>query len=225
MRTETIACAKRPDGSFSRRAVMALSGVLMLAGALLVGLAPAMAEPIAPPDAEAHIQNLGDRVVSIINDGGLSLEEKKSQMADIVREGVDIRQVGILSAGRAWRSADEAQRAEFLDLFEQYLVATYSRRLDEYSGTSFEVTGSQPVGKEDVMVVTRVQGPKSAPGDVGWRLRDRGQGPKIIDVDFGGVSMLKTQREEFAAVIERAGGKFDALIEAIQSKVQTPEAG
>lgn len=209
--------------SIGRRPLLAMAGALAMTAALF-GAGPAPAAPVAQQDAEAYIQALGDRVIDLLNDASLTPDTLAEQMAGIVREGVDIKQVGVLSAGRHWNAADDAQRQAYLGLFEQYLVATYSRRLDEYSGTSFSVTGSQSVGKEDVMVVTRIAG-NGPPSDVGWRLRDRGTGPKIIDVDFGGISMLKTQREEFAAVIERAGGNFSALIDALEQKVQTADAG
>ena len=200
-----------------RRAFAVCAGVALLC-ASQVGLAAAA--PVNQQDAEAYIQDMGSRVVALLNDSASSEAEKAEKMAGLVNEGIDIEQVAVLAAGRSWRSADDEQKAAYMDLFRKYVTATYTRRLDEYAGTSFAVTGSQPVGREDVLVVTRIEGGGGPPSDVGWRVRDRGAGLKVIDVDFGGVSMLKTQREEFAAVIERAGGEFDALIEALEERVR-----
>ncbi|MEM1398644.1 MAG: ABC transporter substrate-binding protein [Pseudomonadota bacterium] len=195
-----------------------------VAACAMLGAAPAWAVVVEADAAEAFVQDLGDRVVGILSDSSLSEDQIVEGLATLIREGVNIPLVAQLAAGRYWRVAEEAQQASYLDLFEQYLIATYTRRFDQYSGESFTVLGSQPVGKEDMLVVTQIEGGGSAPAKVGWRLRDRGDGPKIIDVDFAGVTMLKTQRDEFAAVIERGGGKFDALISALEKQVQSASA-
>ncbi len=197
---------------------------LALGALTILPMHPAAAEPIDRQEAETFIQSLADRVLAILQDTSLSADDSTAQMAVILREGLDIELVGRFAAGVHWRNAEPEQQRAYLDLFEQMIIQTYARRFDEYSGETFSVSGSQPVGKQDALVVTQIESASSPPVNVGWRVRDRGAGPKVIDVDVEGVSMAVTQRNEFAAVIERGGGKFDALIEALEKQVQTAEA-
>lgn len=203
-----------------RRSFLAMACALALA----LPSGPADAETIDQDAAETFIQTLGDRVLEILRDSSLSQTDSTARMADVLRDGLDIELVGRFAAGVHWRDAEPDQQQAYLELFEQMIIQTYARRFDEYSGETFTVSGSQPVGKSDALVVTQIESANTPPVKVGWRVRDRGAGPKIIDVDVEGVSMAVTQRNEFASVIERGGGKFDALIEALEKQVQTAEA-
>lgn len=205
---------------FARRSFLAVA----LGALAFLPVHHASAETVDQQEAEAFIQSLADRVLAILQDTSLSAEDSTARMAVILREGLDIELVGRFAAGVHWRNAEPEQQQAYLELFEQMIIQTYARRFDEYSGETFSVSGSQPVGKQDALVVTQIESANSPPVKVGWRVRDRGAGPKVIDVDVEGVSMAVTQRNEFAAVIERGGGKFDALIEALEKQVQTAEA-
>lgn len=203
-----------------RRSVIAMAAAIFF----VVPIGQGLAETVDQDAAESFIQSLGDRVLEILQDSSLSADDSTARMAEVLRDGLDIELVGRFAAGVHWRDAEPDQQKIYLELFEQMIIQTYARRFDEYSGESFSVSGSQPVGKSDALVVTQIESADTQPVKVGWRVRDRGAGPKIIDVDVEGVSMAVTQRNEFASVIERGGGKFEALIEALEKQVQTAEA-
>jgi phospholipid transport system substrate-binding protein len=83
----------------------------------------------------------------------------------------------------------------------------------EYSGQTFQVTGSRPDGDSDFIVRSQInQGDGRPPVSVDWRVRDYGDRMQILDVVIEGISQGATQRQEFASIIQRNGGSIDALI-------------
>ena len=82
------------------------------------------------------------------------------------------------------------------------------------------MVASRPVGNWDILVQSRVLPPGNQPPRVDWRLRDRPEGPVVIDLIIEGISLLVTQRSEFAAVLERAG--VDGLLAELNARVAQP---
>src|SRR5262249_17975752 len=110
------------------------------------------------------------------------------------------------------------EQQEFLQLFSEYVVRAYAARLAEYAGEPFRVTGSRPNGAETVVSSQIIRG-NGAPINVEWFLINAGGHFRITDVYVGGVSMKVTQRDEFAAVIQRSGGQVSGLIALLRQKV------
>jgi phospholipid transport system substrate-binding protein len=191
------------------------------------GLLIAIAAPAQAADqraAETFIRDLGDRAVEIFRQPDLTPEAAVPQFRQLFSASFDVPTVGRFVLGRYWNVATPAQQQEYLALFEDLVVETYARRFSGYSGESFEVLGSRPEGDNDVMVHTRIVRPEGPPVAVSWRTRERGGRPKIIDVVVEGISMLVTQRNEFAAVIQRNGGRIDALLDALRMRIATAQA-
>ena len=120
--------------------------------------------------------------------------------------------------GRYWRSASDEERQEFLKLFDDYIVFVYGTRLSDFNGETFKVRGSRSDGNGTI-VSTDVYSPgASAPIKIDWRLIDQNGGFKITDVIIEGISMLVTQRSEFASVIQRQGGQIGGLLALMREK-------
>jgi phospholipid transport system substrate-binding protein len=190
------------------------AGLLLLV--LLVQPAQAATEPEA---ARQFIRDLGDQTIQIMKDESIGLDQRVSEFRDLFRSGFDVPTIGRFVLGRYWRSASDEQQRTYLDLFEDWIVQTYARRFSDYSGETFEITNVRPEG-DDVQVTTRIVRGDAPPVDVAWRVRDRNGTMKIIDVKVEQVSMLATQRDEFAALIQRNGGNVQALIDALRERVQ-----
>ena len=175
-----------------------------------------------PDRAEEFINNLGEEVLEVLQRGELSESEAREEFGRIFRTGFDIPTIGQFVLARYWRQADSDQRREYIDLFEQMVIETYARRFREYSDEQFEITRTRPEGDRDVLVTTRVYRPGGGDSvEVAWRVRDRDDGPQIIDVIIEGVSMGVTQRQEFASVIERNNGSIDALLDQMRDHVNS----
>ena len=111
------------------------------------------------------------------------------------------------------------QRADYLDLFGEFIVKTYAKRLGGYSGEAFVVLKSTVTGKKrDVIVKTRIDRPSGPSLKATWRVRKFGDQDKIIDVSVEGVSMAITQRQEFASVTRRSG--LEGLLQILRARTE-----
>ena len=147
----------------------------------------------------------------------VSPAQRVARFRELFREDFDIPGIGQFVLGRYWRTATPEQQQEFLRLFQEYIVQAYSSRLGEYGGEPFRVTGSRPSGEETV-VSSEIDRRGGNRVQVDWYLTSRGGRQKITDVYVGGVSMKVTQRDEFASVIQRNGGRVDALLAQLRQR-------
>lgn len=200
-----------------RRAIMKAVAAVAVAAAF-----PLVAGPVLAQDAGAgaFIQNLGNRAIKTFSDKANAPKAKEKFHALLV-EGFDVPYIARWVLGRYWNVANDAQRQEYLGLFERMIVDAYAGRFAEYSGETFKIIGTRPEGDADSSVTTQIVRPSGPPVNVDWRVRKTGGAYKIIDVSVEGVSMGVTQRSEFASVIQTNGGQFDGLLKALRAKVST----
>ncbi len=204
----------------TRRQLLQGAGMLMgLIATSRVGHAASAAER----DAEAVVNRLVDHILQLIQQDSEGKQQERRLMAAIENE-TDLSLLARMTLGRYWRRATSRQQKAFVDLFRSYLLRSFSTRLRRYAGSDlgaarrrFAILATQPVGKKDVIVRSKVAPPSGPPLQVDWRLRHRGGQPVIIDLVVEGVSLLITQRSEFGSVLERVG--IDGLIHELQDRV------
>jgi phospholipid transport system substrate-binding protein len=168
--------------------------------------------------AQQMIQEVGVQVLAILRDQGLDNQQKFDRLVALLEGPIDLGLIARLILGRHWRSASEAQRTEYLQLFRAFALDNLASRLHVYDGQDFEVVGAQAVDERDAVVATRVTGGGRPPLKVHWRVRERDDGHLVaIDVIVEGVSLIVTQRSEFSAVIERSG--MDGLLAELRQRV------
>ena len=187
-------------------------GVLVLT--VLFCAAPRQA---AAQDARAFIAKLGESAIQVLGPSA-SPEQRLTRFRELFHDDFDIPGIAQFVLGRYWRTATPQEQQDFLGLFQEYLVRAYSARLSEYAGEPFRVTGSRPNGEESV-IASEILRPNGSRLAVDWYVVERGGSHKITDVHVGGVSMKVTQRDEFASVIQRNGGRVEALITQLRQKV------
>lgn len=191
-----------------RKAAHAAAG--MLAALAIAAATPAVA---AEQAAEKYVSRLGDQALSVITDKALAKPQKQAKLEKIFADNVDIAWVAKFVMGRYWRSATDAQKTRYVAEYKKFLLKHYTSRFSDYSSGSFTITGSKPgEGDGETTVSMQMQsGDKGAePVLVDYRLRKDGSGYRIFDVIVEGVSMITTQRAEFASVLGQDG--IDALI-------------
>jgi len=126
--------------------------------------------------------------------------------------------------GRYWRSASEQEQQEYLKLFEDYVVLVYGTRLSKFNGETFKLLGSR-TDESGTIVSTDIISPSGeAPIKVDWQLIADHGSFKINDVIIEGISMLATQRSEFASVIQRHGGQVGGLLELMRERTRMASA-
>lgn len=187
----------------------------LMAVALVAVVAPAFAADDVSA-AKTRIDGLAKKAIATISNASLSDAQKEAQFATLLRSNFDTNAIGKFALGRYYRQATPAQQSEYNALFQKMVVKVYNQRFKEYSGQTVAVTGGRKDEKSgDILVNTQINQPGGgSPVPVDWRMR----GGKIIDVFVAGVSMSQTQRDDFAGVIQKGGGKVEALLEYLREK-------
>jgi phospholipid transport system substrate-binding protein len=191
---------------------------LRLAPVLLLLPGRSAQATVSADAARQMIQEVGTQVLAILRDQGLDNRQKFERLVALLDGPIDLELIARLILGRHWRSASEAQRTEYLQLFRAFALDNLASRLHVYDGQDFEIVGAQAVDERDAVVATRVTGGGRPPLKVDWRVRARDDGHLVaIDVIVEGISLIVTQRSEFSAVIERQG--MDGLLAELRQRV------
>ena len=213
-----------------RRSPLAGAAFWMLAGVAAVAvpvLVPTAALAQAAKGSQASadfVQALGDKAIATLADPKISKDQAKAVFRDLLNQNFDINTISRFVLGRYWNIATDAQKKEYQAAFEQMIVEVYAERFSQYAGEKFKVGGAQASGANDAVVTSQVLRPGGQPPvNVSWRVRSKDGSHKIIDVIVENVSMSVTQRSEFASVIESNGGRFDALLDALRQRIQSPQ--
>ena len=176
---------------------------------LAAAVAPVAAEPTTPSE---FIESLAGRAIEALK-ANATREDRETRFHALFRDYFAVDAIAKWTLGRYWNQATEAQRDEYLKLFENLIVATYVERFKDYQGEQVRVVKAASAGEDDVLVQSEIIRPEGGePVSVGWRVRVHEGKFKIVDVLAEGVSMSQAQRSEFASVIRRNGGDLDALL-------------
>ena len=199
-------------------------GMTAVIGAAAIGLfiQAAHAEPKID-DARDMIEQVGEEFLEVLGPDSQKGDDQLAKLISLLQEAINLDTTGKLILARNWRSASDEQREAYLDLFRPYALDTLASKIRASSAEipleSFKVVRGEPVGKRDVLVSTDLFWPGYPPYRLDWRLRSHDDGKlQAIDVMVEGVSMVVTQRAEFASVIERRG--FDGLLDQMRSQVE-----
>ena len=148
----------------------------------------------------------------------ISKEEKINQLKVIAKETVDIRGVGFYSLGSARKNLDDNQKNKYLELFEDYFLKSFSSRLSEYSNPKIEVRNNEVLNKIYTIVKSILIATSDRPEiKIDWRIYTKNQeNPLIRDLIIEGLSLARTQKEEFASILNSNDGDINALYEALE---------
>ena len=138
--------------------------------------------------------------------------EARVRFARLFAESFDIDALARATLGSRWNAMSPAQQRDFRAAFETYIAKSYAERFYTYAGQPMTVVSAEPAANGQVMVRTRVQMPGSANlTPVDWQVSETSGAPRISDVTIDGVSLTRTQRDEFASVIQANGGDVGKL--------------
>jgi phospholipid transport system substrate-binding protein len=191
---------------------------------LLIATASSAAPPSAiTADADVFMNELWTRAVEVLSKK-LPLAERLARFRQLFHADFDGPGIARFVLGRYWRSASKEEQQEYLNLFEDYVVFVYGTRLSNFSGEKFKVRGSR-TDENGTIVSTDILNPGGEPPiKVDWRLVSDNGAFKINDVVIEGISMMMTQRSEFASVIQRHGGQIGGLLALMREKTNTASA-
>lgn len=174
-----------------------------------------------PTSAEKAISRLSVKAIHLLTNDKATDAQRQSGFRQLLRDHFDVPQIARFVLGTHWAKATPKQRAEYMKLFESYVVLTYSQRFKNYSDEGVEVTGSRALGKRFTLVNSVIKSPASNTAvKVDWRVAAAAP-HRISDVVIEGVSMSVSQRSEFASIIQRGGGDIQVLIDTLRDKVKS----
>jgi len=189
----------------------AVAVALLLTGSALA--APAG----AAQDADAFISNLGTQAIQVLGPSAQPAQ-RAARFRQLYESDFDIAVAARFVLGPSGRTMTPQQLQEFAGLFREYLVQAYTRRLGEYGGEQFRVTGNRQAGDETI-VTSQVMRRSGNPVEMDWHVAEHGGRLVITDVTVDGVSMKVTHRNEFAQIIQRNGGRADSLIAVLRQQL------
>ena len=194
--------------------------ILVVFVAVIALGAPAPIHGAAENDAGKFVKELGDKAINLLSVNGIADAERERRFRKLFRTNFDVEGIGRFTLGKYLRRADKRQMSEFLKLFEDFIVVTYTSIFSEYSGETFSVRSvrSEP-GRATLVLTEILRTDGGPPYRVDWKVRRKNGAYKIIDVKVEGVSMTVSQRAEFGSVIQRQGG-VDGLILQLRTKTK-----
>jgi len=203
---------------FARRFLLAVASALMVANSAL----PSRASAQSPMQdgSRTFVEKLADRAVATLTIKDITEQERARRFRALLTEAFDVPAIARFALGRYWREATEQQRAEYLRLFETMIVATYASRFGEYSSETIRLLDARIDDPKLVTVMSEVFKPGQAPARVDWRVMTDSGSYRVVDVVVEGISMSLTQRNDFAAVIQRTGGAVEGLLVALRDKTK-----
>ncbi len=210
--------------SISRRGFS--RGLAVCGAVALFGFgAPHPAAASGAGDPAVFVREFSAQAIGVLADQSLSGEHRQQAFRDLLTAGFDVKSISRFVLGRYWRRATEAQRSEFTALFEDLIVATYSRKFSDYSGQTLKVEAIREENEKMAAVASRILRESGEPIRIDWRLLRRDQSWRIVDVVVEGMSMVLSQRSEYAAVIKGDGGKIEGLLVKLREKTSRLRSG
>jgi phospholipid transport system substrate-binding protein len=168
----------------------------------------------ATNDPASVVGDLGSRAIAAMRSAD-TMAAKQGLLRQLFRQYFDVEACARFTLGSYWRTATRLQREEFVGLYEDYLVASYSTAL---GGASFEVLGSHS-DREGVIVSSRVHiDGGGAPIMIDWRLNPINHGDKVTDVIVNGISTASTQHSDLISFIQRHNGDVPSFLVALRKK-------
>ena len=169
-------------------------------------------------EEENFVTSFADSAISILSNDTLSDTERTSSFTELVMSSIDLNLISKFVLSKAWKNASDEQKKAYLISFKDYFVSSYANRLDQYAGEKVDVVGSQEAGKY-VIVESNIirEGTDTLKINLKWRLLNKDNQIKIIDLNIEGISLVIAQREEFQSFLANNDYDLDKLIEKIVS--------
>ena len=166
---------------------------------------------------DVFIQSTVNRASKILSEN-ISKIEKINRLKKIALETVDIRGIGFYTLGAYRKQMNADQLKTYATLFEQYFLKSFSSRLAEYSNPEIEVNSKKKLNEKYTMVSSTLVATNQRPEvKIDWRIYTKNpEKPLIRDLIIEGLSLARTQKEEFSSIIQTNDGDINALFDTLK---------
>ena len=164
-------------------------------------------------EPDVFVQSTVNRAADTLG-GNLSKEERIEELKKIAKDTVDIRGIGFYSLGSHRKGLSDEKKREYSEVFENYFMTSFSSRLAEYSNPVIEVNSKEKINDNYTIVSSTLVATEKRPAiKIEWRIYTKNPDkPLIRDLIIEGLSLARTQKEEFNSIILGAGGDIEALL-------------
>ena len=172
-------------------------------------------------EADIFVQSTVNRASEALNNK-FSKEEKIEKLKEIARETVDIKGIGFYTLGAYRKNISNNQIKKYETLFEQYFLKSFASRLAEYSNPEIEVISKKKLNKNYTMVSSILVSTEKRPEvKIDWRVYNKNlENPLIRDLIIEGLSLARTQKEEFSSIIQSNDGDINALFASLRNFIK-----
>ena len=172
-------------------------------------------------EADVFVQSTVNRASQILSKN-ISKEEKINQLKSIAEETVDINGVGFYSLGSARKNLNSSQKEKYLKLFKDYFLKSFSSRLAEYTNPEIEVNDKKVLNKNYTIVNSLLIGTSERPEvKIDWRIYTKNPENLLIrDLIIEGLSLARTQKEEFSSILNSNNGDINVLFTTLEKFAQ-----
>jgi phospholipid transport system substrate-binding protein len=184
---------------------------------LILNLNAVYAKSVEP---DVFVQSTVNRASAILTKS-ISKEDKMNELKLIAKDTVDIRGIGLYTLGSFRKNLSENEKNEYSDLFENYFLKTFSSRLSEYTNPKIEVKDKKVLNKNYTIVNSLLVGTSERPEvKIDWRIYTKNaDNPLIRDLIIEGLSLVRTQKEEFASILNSNNGDINSLFKVLKEFV------
>ena len=171
-------------------------------------------------EPDVFIQSTVNRASQILSKN-ISQEEKINELKSIAKETVDIRGVGFYSLGSLRKNLNEKQKKVYFELFNAYFLKSFSSRLSEYTNPEIDVISKEVLSENYTIVKSLLKGTTERPEvKIDWRVYTKDpNNPLIRDLIIEGLSLARTQKEEFSSILSSNNNDIKILISKLEEFV------
>ena len=168
-------------------------------------------------EADIFVQSTVNRASTLLSEG-ISKEQKIEKLKLIAKDTVDIKGIGFYTLGSARKNLSDINKKKYLDLFEKYFLKSFSSRLAEYTNPEINVFAKEILNKNYTIVNSILMATDERPEiKIDWRIYTKNpEKPLIRDLIIEGLSLARTQKEEFTSVLNSNDGDINALFKTLE---------
>ena len=187
---------------------------------LFLNLSVPFALAIEEKEAISYIEQIGQQAIDILKTPIEDISTREILFENMWNSRFDKKLIHRAVLGKAVRGATESELIRFGKAFDEHIIKIYASQLGVYSDQLFIVDKAMKRDNRDIIVLSHIEHATAPPLRIDWRLRDRGEGPRVIDIAIEGVSLLATKRADFSSTIKN-GGLHSLIFDLEEKNAQT----
>ena len=173
-------------------------------------------------EPDVFVQSTVNRASQALSDN-YSKDEKIEKLKLIAKDTVDIRGIGFYTIGQTRKNLNDEQKKKYSELFEKYFLKSFSSRLAEYTNPEIDVKSKEVLNENYTIVYSVLKATNERPEvKIDWRIYTKDQkNPLVRDLIIEGLSLARTQREEFNSVIQNGDGNIQILFSNLRKFINS----